>query len=143
MLDSEMARFMLATGLRLGETLGVTWADLDLTAGTVAVHRTVFGSRVRAWWRSGSSHAPRSGAVRGGSSFEWVKTHTYRKTVATLLDQSGASARMIADQLGHSRVSMTQDVYLGRRAANTGNLAALEAYDPGPATSEAPDTEDE
>ena len=50
---------------------------------------------------------------------------------------------MIADQLGHSRVSMTQDVYLGRRAANTGNLAALEAYDPGPATSEAPDTEDE
>ena len=81
--------------------------------------------------------------MRGGSSFEWVKTHTYRKTVATLLDQSGASARMIADQLGHSRVSMTQDVYLGRRAANTGNLAALEAYDPGPATSEAPDVEDE
>ena len=49
----------------------------------------------------------------------------------------GASARMIADQLGHSRVSMTQDVYLGRRAANSGNLAALEAYDPGLATSEA------
>lgn len=68
--------------------------------------------------------------VRGGSDFEWVKTHTYRKTVATLLDQSGASARMIADQLGHSRVSMTQDVYLGRRAGNAANLAALEAYNP-------------
>ena len=25
---SEIARFMLATGLRLGEALGVTWADL-------------------------------------------------------------------------------------------------------------------
>ena len=37
---------------------------------------------------------------------------------------------MIADQLGHSRVSMTQDVYLGRRAANPANLAALEAYNP-------------
>jgi integrase len=24
---------MLATGLRLGEALGVTWADLDLVAG--------------------------------------------------------------------------------------------------------------
>ncbi len=35
---------------------------------------------------------------------------------------------MIADQLGHSRVSMTQDVYLGRRASNAGNLAALEAW---------------
>jgi integrase len=69
-------------------------------------------------------------AVRIGSDFEWVKTHTYRKTVATLLDQSGASARMIADQLGHSRVSMTQDVYLGRRAGNAANLAAIEAYNP-------------
>jgi integrase len=59
-----------------------------------------------------------------------VKTHTYRKTVATLLDQSGASARTIADQLGHSRVSMTQDVYLGRRAGNAANLNALEGYNP-------------
>lgn len=54
--------------------------------------------------------------VREGSDFDWVQTHTYRKTVATLLDESGASERMIADQLGHSRVSMTQDVHLGRRA---------------------------
>jgi len=37
---------------------------------------------------------------------------------------------MIADHLGHSRVSMTQDVYLGRRAANSGNLTVLEAYNP-------------
>jgi hypothetical protein len=28
---------------------------------------------------------------------------------------------------------MTQDVYLGRRAANAGNVAALEAYSPAPA----------
>ena len=39
---------------------------------------------------------------------------------------------MIADQLGHSRVSMTQDVYLGRRAGNATNLAALEAFNPDP-----------
>jgi integrase len=37
---------------------------------------------------------------------------------------------MIADRLGHSRVSMTEDVYLGRRAGNASNLAALEAYNP-------------
>ena len=37
----ELARFMLATGLRLGEALGVTWADVDLTAGTVSVTRTI------------------------------------------------------------------------------------------------------
>jgi integrase len=56
--------------------------------------------------------------------------------VATLLDGSGASARMIADQLGHSRVSMTQDAYLGRRAANAGNVAALETYNPASTTDE-------
>ena len=37
----ELARFMLATGLRLGEALGVTWADLDLTAGSLVVQRTI------------------------------------------------------------------------------------------------------
>jgi hypothetical protein len=34
-------------------------------------------------------------------------------------------------------VSTTQDVHLGRRPTNTGNLAALGASNPGPATSEA------
>ena len=37
----ELARFMLATGLRLGEALGVTWADVDLAAGTLKVQRTI------------------------------------------------------------------------------------------------------
>ena len=44
---------------------------------------------------------------------------------------SGASARMIADQLGQSRVSMSLDFYLGRRAADPRVLAALEGADPG------------
>ena len=57
----------------------------------------------------------------------WSRAYVPASHEATLLDQSGASARMIADQLGHSRVSMTQDVYMGPRA---GNLAALEAYNP-------------
>ena len=50
--------------------------------------------------------------------------------MATLLDESGMTARQIADQLGHSRVSMTQDKYLGRGAVNTGNVRALEAVNP-------------
>lgn len=53
---------------------------------------------------------------------EWVTTHTFRNSVVTLPDGSGTSARMIADQLRHSRVSMTQDVHLRRRVAD-----ALEA----------------
>ena len=41
--------------------------------------------------------------VRAGTAYEWVVPHVYRKTVATMLDQGGLSARTIADQLGHSR----------------------------------------
>lgn len=171
----ELARFLLATGLRLGEALGVTWVDLDLSAGTVMVERTVIrakgqgliakrtksrasqrGLLLPSWcvellrarrvrlgafdgpvfpdsrggWRDRSNVGKAFREVRAGSDFDWVKTHTYRKTVATLLDDQGSSARMIADQLGHSRVSMTQDVYLGRRAQNVGNLVALNAADP-------------
>jgi integrase len=43
--------------------------------------------------------------------YGWVTSHTFRKTVATRLDEAGMSARQIADQLGHARPSMTLDVY--------------------------------
>jgi integrase len=33
----DLTRWMLATGLRIGEALAVTWADVDLEAGTVDV----------------------------------------------------------------------------------------------------------
>ena len=36
------------------------------------------------------------------------------KTVATLIDDAGLSARIGADHLGHAKVSMTQDRYMNR-----------------------------
>ncbi|WP_427383904.1 hypothetical protein [Janibacter sp. G56] len=68
--------------------------------------------------------------VRLDSALEWVSSHAWRKTMANILDGSGVTARIIADQLGHSRVSMTQDVYLGRGETDPRVLAALEAVDP-------------
>lgn len=53
--------------------------------------------------------------------------HTLRKTVATLLDDAGLPAQQVADLLGHSRVSMTQDVYLGRVAVSRDTADALGA----------------
>lgn len=64
----------------------------------------------------------------------WVTFHAWRKTTATVLDGAGATARMIADQLGHSRVSLTQDVYLGRRSRESRVVATLESADPGRST---------
>ena len=55
-----------------------------------------------------------------------MTSHSFRKTTATLLDQAGLSARVIADQLGHARPSMTQDVYMGRKAVDPRAVAALE-----------------
>jgi integrase len=43
-----------------------------------------------------------------------VSSNSFRKTVATLIDDSGLSARVGADQLGHARPSMTQDIYMSR-----------------------------
>ena len=53
------------------------------------------------------------------AGFDWVSSHTFRKTVATRLDDAGLSARSIADHLGHAQPSMTQDVYMGRRVASS------------------------
>jgi integrase len=41
-----------------------------------------------------------------------ITTHSFRKTVATLIDDEGLSARVGADHLGHAKVSMTQDRYM-------------------------------
>jgi len=45
--------------------------------------------------------------------------------------QAGLSARVIADQLGHSRTSMTQDTYLGRRLASDMTARVLNRSDLG------------
>ena len=58
--------------------------------------------------------------------FAWVTSHTFRKTVATRLDEAGLTARQIADQLGHARPSMTQDVYMGRQVVNAAAAKILE-----------------
>jgi integrase len=50
--------------------------------------------------------------------YSWVTSHTCRKTVATRLEEAGWTARQVADQLGHSQPSMTQDVYFGRGVVN-------------------------
>lgn len=43
-----------------------------------------------------------------------MTSHSFCKTVATLIDDAGLSARIGADHLGHAKVSMTQDRYMSR-----------------------------
>lgn len=44
-----------------------------------------------------------------------VSSHSFRKSMATLLDEEGLSARVGADHLGHENVSMTQNTYMARK----------------------------
>ena len=64
--------------------------------------------------------------ARGQEELAWITSHTFRKTAATILDEAALSARLVADQLGHSRPSMTQDVYLARRVVDSQAAVALE-----------------
>ena len=65
--------------------------------------------------------------ARGTETLAWITSHNFRKTAATILDDAALSARLVADQLGHSRPSMTQDVYMGRRTVDSQAASALDA----------------
>ena len=60
----------------------------------------------RGGWRDASNTLRDLRNARGSEEFAWVTSHVLRKTAATELDRAGLSARQIADQLGHSKVSM-------------------------------------
>lgn len=176
----DLTRFMLATGVRIGEALAVTFEDVDVDDKVVRIEWTIyrvpgkglvrgptktaagkrtlllpgwavdlvtrrgdhFGwagplfpavkSRRGGYQRAGGSwrdptnvgHQLRAASDRAG--FDWLTSHVFRKTCATVLDESGLTAREIADQLGHSRPTITQDVYLGRKAVGEAAAAALE-----------------
>jgi integrase len=170
----DLSRFMMATGVRIGEALALYWEDVDLEAAAVTINYTVVrvngeglvrkstktsaGERVlplpswaavMLWTRreagrddgrpDASPVFPNSeGGLRDpsnslrvlrearGSEGSWVTSHVFRKTAATVLDEAGLSARVIADQLGHARPSMTQDVYLGRKVASRDTAIVLE-----------------
>jgi integrase len=60
-------------------------------------------------------------------AMEWVTSHVLgRKTVLTLMNLAGLPASAAADQAGHSKVSMTQDHYFGRKTTDTGAADLLD-----------------
>ena len=118
----------LYTGLRRGELLALTWRDVDLDGGTVAVRR----SKTAAGLRSVPLPAPAISALRRHDrgpgpiwpySPEYVSRrfkelcekagvpaltmHSTRHTAASLMLDAGVDPLTIQAILGHTRVSMT------------------------------------
>lgn len=99
-------------------------ADELGTEGLVFPSPATAGDPYRRWDQSNSARAVRQ--ILNESGFAWAIPHTFRRTVATLLDDAGVPIRRISDQLGHKDPSMTARVYLGRDfGSDKADLAAL------------------
>ncbi len=70
-------------------------------------------------WRDPNNFGKQWRSVREELGVPDVTSHSFRKTVVTLIDDEGLSARIAADQVGHSKISMTQDKYMARGRVHT------------------------
>jgi integrase len=90
-------------------------------------HPMIMFPSTAATWRDPNNFGRDWRRVREELGVPDVTTHSFRKTLATLLYESGLSARVGADHLGHSKVSMTQDVYMTRGKVHTQVADVLDA----------------
>lgn len=77
-------------------------------------------------WLDPSNTAGRLREALDESGYDWVTSHVWRHTVATLLDEAGLSVSEIADQLGNTR-AVAEKHYIKPRVSNTKAAAALQA----------------
>ena len=101
--------------------------DLAVAAGADSVHDLqVFPAPQAGSLRdpSNTQKVLRSTFERAG--FPGLTSHAFRAALGTLMDQSGRTARNVADQLGHSKPSFSQDRYMLRKLRDTGAAQLLE-----------------
>ena len=131
-----MVVLALSTGMRQGEILGLTWADVDFDRQTITLHQTKNGERrvvplvepalgllrERARDSDGSPwvfRAPRSDKRPVFARRPWVNAleaagvtdfrfHDLRHSAASYLAMNGASMMEIADVLGHKTMQMVK-----------------------------------
>ena len=158
--DTILYKLLLATGLRIGEVLALTWSDIDLEGGTVTVNKTLIGDIGKVGTpKSQSAYRTISidkktvlmlrlyknrqaqffkeigftsravfatGRTEYGTRPNTQKRldkhlesaglgrftfHAFRHTHASLLLNAGISYKELQHRLGHSKISMTLDIY--------------------------------
>jgi len=126
----------LATGMRQGEIMGLTWADVDFERGRVVLHNTKNGERrapplsphvreVLAEWAKvrrldtplvfprptkGAPTFPHRAWARAvaAAELEDFRFHDLRHSCASYLAMNGASLMEIAEVLGHKTLAMVR-----------------------------------
>jgi integrase len=131
----SLVRFLVGTGARLSDALAVTWRDIDLERGDVAVRGQKTGKplrvamlapaiegvrqaakvrqvRGRVFWQFADRMAPRSSWRRARKEFpehlRQMRLHDCRHLCASLLAANGATDIELAAQLGHSTLQMVK-----------------------------------
>lgn len=84
----------------------------------------------RGGWADPSNMTHRIREAMDACGFEWVTSHVWRKTVATVLDEANLPTTAIADQLGNTP-PVVEKHYRRKRVVNDANAAALEGMFPG------------
>jgi integrase len=100
----------------------------QLTAADNA-YDAMFASR-RGTWMSPQNVRRQWREARADTGLEWVTPHTFRKTVATLIDKEADIGRAAA-QLGHRSTEITTKHYVDRPALAPDSSDILEQFGPG------------
>jgi integrase len=100
--------------------------DRRTKLGSVDQDAPIFPNSRGGYWNASNLNNRYWLPFRERAGYEWVTFHTFRKTVATLLDDAGLTARQIADILGHAHPSMTQNTYMGRGQVTRDGANALD-----------------
>jgi integrase len=130
-LDAQTVRVRGTKTKQADRTLGLSdelterlraRADLHGTTGLV-FGVTYFASKAgQPRDRNNVSKALRR--VFASAGVQWAGTHTFRRTVATWMDDAGHSLASIANQLGHADTNVTAK-YLGRQDTATDAAAVM------------------
>jgi len=131
----SLVRFLVGTGARLSDALAVTWRDVNLKQGDVAIRGQKTGKPMRVamlaparesvikaqtfrhvggrvFWQFSDRMAPRSPWWRARKNFpehlRQMRLHDCRHMCASLLAANGATDIELAAQLGHSTLQMVK-----------------------------------
>jgi integrase len=90
----DITVFMLATGVRIGETIGVTWHEVDLDAGTVIVDWNVIRVKGQGLHRKSTKTSAGSRVLKLPTfAVDMLKTRTKRSRSSPVFPDSNGSWR--------------------------------------------------
>lgn len=93
-------------------------------------HDAVFPTR-RGTWRQVSNWERMWNQVVDGTAFDWVTFHTFRRSVATLIDRE-VGIEAARAQLGHEDSDITRDFYVHEASLAPDLTVHLERFRPAP-----------